>query len=79
MKAVKNLFKKRFGDFYKPDNSEEDIYLYSDFEELCEESWQESRVMQELFESPHYLLDYLIRFIDWEYPETFIEGLKNLD
>lgn len=76
---MKNLFKKRFGDFYKLDNSEGDIYLYSDLEELCEEMWQESRRIQELFESPHYLLDYLIRFIDWEYPETFIEGLKNLD
>lgn len=76
---MENLFKKRFGDFYKPDNSEEDIYLYSDLEELCDEMWQESRTMQERFESPHYLLDYLIHFIDWEYPETFIEGLKNFD
>lgn len=76
---MENLFKNKFGDFYKPDNSEDDIYLYSDFEELCEESWRESRKLQELFESPYYLLDYLIHFIEWEYPETFIEGLKDLD
>lgn len=74
-------FEFKFGEVYIPDNSEEheDVYAFEDFEDLCEESWYLSDDLQELYSSPQSLLEDLIDLIEWEYPETVIERLKDMD
>lgn len=73
-------FNSRFSNFYKPENSDDgEAYTFLDMQELCEDEWQHSRILAEKFTSPDDLLHYMITFIDWEYPETFIEQLKIFD
>lgn len=47
--------------------------------ELCEDEWQTNKTLQEKFSCSDDLLEYMIEFIDWEFPSTFIENLKNFD
>lgn len=71
-------FEFRFGDYYVPDNSENDsdYYTYEDFEDLCEEEWMLSDSLQKEFSSSQELLETLIDIIDWEFPGTVIDRFK---
>ena len=81
MKNLENKFNEKFGDFYVPDNAEvESEWVdFADMKQLCEDEWNTSKTLQEKFCSGSDLLDYMIHFIEWEFPSTFIEDLKNFD
>ena len=81
MKNLENKFKQNFGDFYVPDNAEvESEWVdFTEMKQLCEDEWSTSKTLQEKFCSGSDLLDYMIHFIEWEFPSTFIENLKNFD
>lgn len=74
-------FNSRFGDNYVPENIEENEvgYTYKDLEDLCEDAWQTSTTLQEQFGHPDELVSYMIQFIDWEFPSTFLANLLNFD
>ena len=77
-----SLFDQKFGGaWYVPDNSEDssDWYSFTKMKELCEDEWQTDKTLQEKFSCSDDLLEYMIEFIDWEFPSTFIENLKNFD
>ena len=81
MKNLENKFKEKFGDFYVPDNAEveSEWVNFAEMKQLCEDEWSTSKILQEKFCSDSDLLDYMIHFIEWEFPSTFIETLKNFD
>lgn len=79
---LQNLFDKKFdGAWYIPENAEDsnDRFTFTDLEKLCEDEWQASKLLQYKFSDPEHLLEYMITFIEWEFPSTFIEELKNFD
>lgn len=82
MKGLKENFELRFdGIHYIPENAEDsnDWITFDQMESLCEDEWQTSKILQQKFSAPDDLLEYLITFIEWEFPSTFIEELKNYD
>lgn len=76
------LFRNKFGEFYIPDNAEDesDWYSWEHFRDVCTEAWSshEETFVDMGLADVDQLTNYCITSIDWQFLETLIDEMLML-
>lgn len=76
---LKHLFKNRFGEFYIPENAEDETehYNFESFDEEITDCWNKDKVLRNNFPMCEDLIEFAINNISWTFPSTFVNDISD--